>query len=146
MSSDAASSDRVGGSPKQIHDDHENIKGILERVTSASDVKGLVPILQELRKVLAAHFLHEEEPGGLRDAVCASQPHLDPRVDAILGEHREFLDDVDSLVERAREVVEVTVPNLLLDVADMTRRLRDHEIRETELLTEAKYTDLGELD
>jgi hypothetical protein len=146
MTSDPASTNRAEGSHQQIHQEHESIKGILQKISSTTDIKVLVPQLRELRNVLADHFRHEEAPGGLRDAVLGSQPHLDNRIDEILGEHRVFLDDIDDLLARSQEVLDVTLPNLLLDVTDLTRRLHDHEIRETEILTDAKYTDLGDMD
>jgi hypothetical protein len=146
MDSEPARSESARDARKRIHEEHENLKRLLERIGSATDLGALVPRLKELRPLLASHFEHEEGVEGLEQAVLDPSPHLEERVKAILDEHRVFLDDLDDILDRAREVLDVTTPNLLLDVADLTRRLHDHEIRETELLTDAKYIDLGDKD
>jgi hypothetical protein len=146
MSSDPTRSDEAQAARQRIHDEHRQLKALLETVSSARDLTTLVPLLVELRPLLGSHFAHEEAADGLREAVTGPHPRLDERVDAILAEHRTFLDDLGDILERSREVQNVTIPNLLLDVADLTRRLHDHEIRETELLTDAMYTDLGDKD
>ncbi len=145
------SSERPGPEPtpaahQQIQEEHSRLKEVLEQISGTTELEVLVPLLQDFRTLLLGHFRHEEEAGGLHAAVSEPQPHLRGQVDQVLGEHRELLDGLDTILGAAREILEVTTPNILLDVADMTRRLRDHEIRETELLTDAKYIDLGDKD
>ncbi len=146
MSRDSARSESTQDAHQRIRDEHESLKEVLERLASTTDLEVVATLLKDLRGHLAAHFEHEEGAGGMHDAVSDPNPHLEGLVKEILAEHREFLNDLDGILEGAREVIDVTTPNILLDVANLTRRLHDHEIRETELLTDAKFTDLGDKD
>jgi hypothetical protein len=146
MSSESPDPDPSPDSYRQIQDEHTRLKEVLEQISHTTDLQILVPLLQDLRTILLGHFRHEEQDGGLHSAVSEPHPHLRDQVDGVLGEHRTLLDSLDSILGTAREVLEVTTPNILLDVANMTRKLRDHDIRETELLTDAKYIDLGDKD
>ena len=126
-----------------IEHDHHAIKEILERLEATMDPHLLLPILEELRMSLVEHFAREEAPEGLHEIIADMSPTTVASLQNILGEHEQFLVRLDSLIERTRKVVRGPLAEILGDVASLSESLHDHEARETDLFTEAVFTDLG---
>ena len=126
-----------------IEHDHHAIKEILERLEATMDPHLQLPILEELRMSLVEHFAREEAPEGLHDIIADMSPTQVASLQNILGEHEQFLARLASLIERTRALVRGPLAEILKDAAALSESLHDHESRETELFTDAVFTDLG---
>ena len=126
-----------------IEHDHHAIKEILERLEAARDPHVLLSILKELHVSLVDHFAREEAPEGLHEIIASMSPTTVASLQNILGEHEQFLVRLDSLIERLRALVKGPLAEILEGAAALSESLHDHEARETELFTDAVFTDLG---
>ena len=126
-----------------IEHDHHAIKEILERLEGTMDPHLLLPILEELRISLVEHFAREEAPEGLHEVIADMSPTTVASLQNVLGEHEQFLVRLDSLIDRTRTLVRGRLAEILRDAAALSESLHDHEARETELFTDAVFTDLG---
>ena len=126
-----------------IEHDHHAIKEILGRLEATMDPHLLLPILEELRMSLVEHFAREEAPEGLHEIIATMSPNTVASLQNILGEHQHFVVRLDSLIERTRKMVRGPLAEVLRDAAALSESLHDHEARETELFTDAVFTDLG---
>ena len=128
----------------QIADEHKALEESLGRLEKTTDPHLLLPRLEKLRSQLEHHFAGEEASGGIRRDVTSNAPYLLGALDKIFDEHREFLGDIDALHVKIRDCVEGPVAEILESISALARRLRAHEVRETELLSDVYYTDFGE--
>ena len=126
-----------------IEKDHHSIKEILERIDATADPNRLLSLLRELRTSLVQHFEREEAPEGMHEIVSNMSPSSAASLQNVLGEHREFLAELDALRQRAREVLDGPVAKLCAGAAALSQSLRTHEARESRLFTDAIFTDLG---
>lgn len=127
-----------------IEQEHRAIKETLGQVECVTDLKVLIPMLNELRARLELHFAREEGPAGLHQVVGDSAPHLLTYVQRLFDDHQRLLTAIDGVTERARQCADGPLAAILRDVAAFSEVLRLHETRETALLGDAMYTDLGE--
>jgi len=135
---------RRGRQRADIEMQHRELREMVAAIEATVELTQLVPLLEELRAELQAHFADEErEDGGLAEAVGASAPRHLRRLDELLGEHARLLEAVDELIARGRTLVNGAVRDLLRDTRAASRQLKRHEARETELLTDAVYADIG---
>jgi len=132
------------GSKDQIAHEHGVLKETLGRMEKTYDLKVLVPMLQEFRTRLEVHFTREEAPSGFHEIIGDTAPHLLAYLQRLFDEHRELLVEVDRLSEKARVCLEGPLAEVMRDVAALSQRIQVHEARETSLLGDAMYTDLGE--
>lgn len=130
-------------SPGTIEDEHRALRARLGRLEETAALEELVSELAELRGLLAVHFAHEEAPGGLHRVVDASAPHLAASVEQLFEEHRVCLEALDRLIETGRRCLEGPVAEVRDGVAELCRRLHEHEAAETELLAGAVYEEVG---
>lgn len=131
-------------SVEQIADEHRALGESLSRLEKTTDLHLLMPRLEKLASQLEHHFAGEEASGGLRDDVRTNAPFLLGALDRIFDEHRRFLGDLGEISEKTRACLEGPVAEILTLISALTRRLRDHEVREAELLSDVYYTDYGE--
>lgn len=129
---------------KRIADEHEVLRSSLDRLRDLTDLPSVITSLQSLRPRLVEHFQSEEAEDGLHHVVSENAAHLLPSVQRAFEEHRQFLADIDRLTAEAVECWEGPVARILEGVRTLCDQLREHEILETELLTESVYTDLGD--
>ncbi len=123
---------------------HQQIHRLAQQIGSASGLVQLLERLQEFRSAVLVHFADEEAPEGFFEVVRRrAGRHLD-KIDRLQGEHQTFLDEIDALSTRAREMLAGPVAELLGVASEIARKLHDHEARENELLVDAFYVDLGE--
>jgi hypothetical protein len=127
----------------QHFEDHRALQAVLGRLEATSDIQLLLPLLEELHRLLQGHFAREEAPDGFR-GIFEESPHLADALDRLLGQHAQFLSDIDGMTRDARACLEGPMAKLQEEVRVLCDRLHDHEAEETQLLTEALYTDLGE--
>ena len=132
------------GGGQSIEREHKALKETLDRLECTSDLKILIPMLNELRARLELHFAHEEGPAGLHQVVGDSAPHLLTYMQRLFDDHQRLLTAIDGVTERARQCVDGPLAAVLRDVTTLSEALRLHEARETALLGDAMYTDLGE--
>ncbi len=132
------------GSRDTIAHEHVALRDTLGRMEQTSDLRLLLPMLQEIRTRLGVHFTREEAPSGFHDIIGETAPHLLAYLQRLLDEHRDLLAELDRLSARAKACADGPLAAVLADVAAFSQRLQIHEARETSLLGDAMYTDLGE--
>ena len=137
-----ASAAGPSGIQDEIRREHEALRALLARIENTRLLSDLVPLLATLRAELEEHFVTEERPEGLHAAVVNQEPRYMHALEVILHEHREFLHEADELLARSRACLEQK-ENILRDVLRLSHRLHEHESRETALLTNTLYIDLG---
>jgi hypothetical protein len=114
----------------QIREEHQRLQGFLARLRAETDREVIVALLAELPELLAEHFRHEEQPGGLYEAMGA-RSHAAPG-----GELGRLLDDHFRLTLMARHIADeallpaVPTPTLLEQTTRIADYLLDHESRE----------------
>ena len=135
---------KTGDARRRITDEHEVLRSSLERLRDLTDLPSVITSLQSLRPRLVEHFQSEEAEDGLHHVVSENAAHLLPSVQRVFEEHRQFLADIDRLTSDAVECWEGPVARILQGIRNLCDHLHEHEILETELLTESVYTDLGD--
>ena len=127
-----------------IETQHRELREMLGAIEASAELTQLLPMLEQLRAELQEHFADEErEDGGLAEAVGATAPRHLRRLAELLDEHRRLLETVDELIVRGRTLVNGPGRDLVRDARAFSRQLKRHETRETELLTDAVYADIG---
>ena len=127
-----------------IEREHKALAEILGQLASTTDLKILIPILDGLRARLETHFAMEEGPAGLHGVIGDSAPHLLTYMQRLFDDHKKLLTSIDGLTERARQCNDGPLSAVLREAASFSEELRRHEARETALLGDAMYTDLGD--
>lgn len=125
---------------------HNHLHELIRQVGNARHLGALLQYLKEVRAALEPHFSLEEAPEGFFDVVASRDARHLATIAALRDEHDRFLREVDLLAERAREVVMGPVAGVLKQVADLARRLAQHESRENEILADTMYRDSGQGD
>ncbi len=128
----------------QIAHEHSALKESLGRMEKTSDLRVLVPMLEEFRMRLEIHFTREEAPSGFHEIIGDTAPHLLANLQRLLDEHRELLAQVNRVSEKARACLDGPLAEVMREVTALSQRVQVHEARETSLLGDAMYTDLGE--
>ncbi len=114
---------------------HHELNGALKRLRQSSDLENLRPLLQDLKNLLPRHFEAEEHIDGLFDSIERKAPRLSNQVQECREEHRHLLATLEELSERTA--------GLRRDTRKFLRQLRGHEAKETEMLNDSMYIDLG---
>ena len=125
-------------------EDHRALKVIIERVRGTHDLHLMIPLLDELHRLLDEHFAREEAANGLYKTVSAAAPHRLERVQELLDQHGDFLKTVRSIRSKTKYLIEVTMAEVFDDVETLCKGLEIHEASENEILSDALYRDLGE--
>ncbi len=125
----------------RIVDEHRQISGLLGQLAKANDADTIASVAGALYDLLCEHLPHEESETGLRAAVLGASPHLYERLDAILAEHPALLKSVLKLRDEAS--VGGDVDALSAAAAGVVAALRDHEARESQLMSAALWEDVG---
>jgi hemerythrin len=128
----------------EYFDEHRALRAILNRVRHCRDLNLLIPLLEELHRMLGKHFQQEEKTDGLFQAVSEAAPHYLGQVQELLAEHRKFLETTQNLTGEVKRLVEGPVASLFENTETLCNDLESHEQTENELLSDALYRDLGE--
>lgn len=145
---------RDGGLGEEVLRDHQDLETLLlsmvryVRIASGPSpevVQRLSGDLLQLRELLERHFEREED-GGLFDDLQARLPAKDIVLDALKGEHGDFLDDVDELLGRLEAVSFESFGPIRQDLGRFLDTYQEHERVENELLQKAYNLDLGAPD
>ncbi len=118
--------------------EHRHLAGELRKLGLTCDRTEITVIADRLRAMLAGHFAREEAPGGLRAAVTRSAPDMRDDLDDIMAEHSALIELVQELHAQstASDAADEAIVSL---AATLVCRLRDHEQRESSLLTAALW-------
>jgi len=144
MSTEHGGDDSMAETREQTLAQHREIHALADRVRTAADLDELLSQLQKFRSAILAHFNEEESPDGFFEVVRARAGRHLATIRRFEAEHQAFLHDLDGLAERARACLAGPVAEILRDAGTLALRLRDHEVRENEVLLDALYVDLGE--
>jgi len=128
----------------EYFEDHRALQVILARVESTRDLDLLIPLLEELHRLLQMHFAREEAADGLQGIVAETAPHQLGHLQELMDQHDGFLTMLISLKQDIRSCLDGPTAKVFSDVQTLCDRLQTHEESETKLLTKALYTDLGE--
>jgi len=129
-----------------IVDEHRMLRSRLDALTDAADRAGILSSLQDLPKKLEAHFAAEEGEGGLYEDLARRAPAVSEKLEALRGEHRAILDEVEELsrVVQADPGADGAISAATRDsVARCVGRLRRHELDESTMIGDIYYTDEG---
>ena len=129
------------GSADEITSEHERVRALLRRLAERDDLGELAKIAVELQSLLRSHFAHEESADGLHQIIGFSTPWNLRQVDDLVAEHSSIVELVDALVAGAESAEDRGA--VFRTRADLNALLKQHEARETELLSEAMNTELG---
>ena len=127
----------------RIAQQHQELRDTLKQVAETTSLERLVSLLEKLREQLREHFADEEGEEGLAQAIGDSAPRHLRALEVLFDEHREFLELVGGMIERCQALLTGPKAEILRDVHTLTKRLHQHEARETDLLTDSVYTDVG---
>ncbi|HYQ82182.1 MAG TPA: hemerythrin domain-containing protein, partial [Anaeromyxobacteraceae bacterium] len=127
-----AEADTVGRAQRLIDEDHDRLHGITRRIRQTHDFSELADALDELNAALVDHFAREEHPQGLYAVLGTRGPELRRKFAAILAEHARILENVQSLVLRARGAGG-DHGSIAEQAALLAHLLGDHEARESQV-------------
>ena len=119
----------------------------LEQATGSSSGKRLAELrvrLSTTRTHLAEHFRFEEQ-NGYMDAVQKREPRLERVIQQLSEEHGELAQSLAVLIEQAKAVTSLDCP-FREAVRRWIKRVREHEVRENELVQDAFDLDIGAED
>ena len=120
----------------ELESEHHTISTVLQRLGDARDAGTLTAALHDLRRLLADHFTHEEQPGGLYDRMGVVSQEYRDRVRGLVDDHFQILSTVRTLEKQASEHQ--------ADVSEAARGLQAllarHEHRENEMVIAARRT------
>ncbi len=142
MTTTEPATDSVASSLDEIAEEHRDLGVALQGLEAAADPAAILPQLEDLRSLLERHFAGEEASDGLPETVGNNAPHLLAALEGIFDEHREFIKDLDVLSAETRACI-ARVAELKSSVVEFVDRMREHEVRETQLIGDAVYTDVG---
>jgi hypothetical protein len=128
---------------REIEQEHRMLGEILGKLVASDEITRLRPLLGDLRGLLVSHFAREEAEDGFYRMVEESGPHLLPKVQSILDEHETFLTDVDRLINEVDATLAGPVARIRRGIRTLAGGLETHEAQESELLSDAFYTELG---
>lgn len=138
------SSDTESRARKKIAEEHRALAVTEKRLAATTDPHQLLPRLEQLHDQLARHFAGEEASDGIRADAARAAPYLLDSLSKVFDEHRELLAEAAALRDRTRALVGGSLAEILRDVGTLIRRLREHEAKETDLVSDVYYTDFGE--
>jgi len=131
---------------EEILERHGTLLGLLGSLRDAEELASVVELLSMLLVFLPTHFAHEEGPEGLVPLIRTRAPGREREVRALLDEHASILTDVSALLAQARSCGEGSVASIQAEIQSAVRRLLSHEERESELISDVLYTDIGGSD
>jgi len=100
--------------------------------------------LTETHAHLTEHFRFEEE-NGYMDTVREREPRLERAIEHLAEEHRQLKESLEMLLTEAR-IARAMEAAFRTRVREWVKRVRQHEVRENELIEDAFNLDLGAED
>lgn len=100
--------------------------------------------LDATRRHITEHFRFEEQ-NGYMDAVRKREPRFERSIDQLAEEHRRLAQSLDALIGEAKAATSPT--DVLREQArEWVGRVRQHEVRENDLVQNAFNLDMGPED
>ena len=133
-------SDTIASVPKAagaLTEDHRRVDGLVARLRSVREPSALVAALEALDKVLVAHFVHEESPGGIYDVLGVPVPEYRAPLGDLVDEHYQILTELRGLVARGMELLQ-GLQQLQVEARTLADRLAAHETREDQMASSAE--------
>lgn len=124
----------------------EDLKKLEEAVSPASKktVGEINARLAATRAHIVEHFRFEER-NGYMDIVRNREPRLEHAIEQLGGEHRQLLQSLDAVIEKTKTASKLD-DALREEVARWLHGVRDHEMRENDLVQDAFIQDLAAED
>jgi hypothetical protein len=132
----------IARTTEQILDTHCKVREMTRRLEEVADLVELQARLQAFRSLLVPHFAEEEAPDGFFDLVRAETSRHLAKVRELENEHDALLHEIDTLAS-APACLAGPVAEILRQSAGLAQRVREHEARESALLVDALYVDVG---
>lgn len=130
------------GNLAQIDEEHRELRKTLEALERGGQPHEIASLVERLQHQLEHHFEEEEGPEGLAQTAQTSIPQNARLLEHLFDEHRAFLSRTSTLRNRL-EGVEAALARIQEDVVTLCGDLRRHEARETQLLTDSVFLDIG---
>ena len=96
------------------------------------------------RAHVTEHFRFEEQ-NGYMDAVRKREPRLERKIEQLAEEHRELAQSLERLIEHAGAATSLDDP-FREEVRGWVERVRQHEVRENDVVQDAFNLDIGAED
>lgn len=127
-----------------IVEEHTDLRAILSELRDAADPAGILEILDQLETLLQDHFVREEGPGGLAAVVDESASYKLRSLELLFAEHKQILAALRRCLANAKACVkEDPLAALQSEVCKLCDTIAWHERRETRLLQDSLYEDIG---
>jgi hypothetical protein len=110
---------------------------------SGEGVVALIARLGATRVHLTEHFRFEEQ-NGYMDGVGKREPRLQHVIEQLAAEHRELSRQLDEIITSSKAATDDGV--LGKKIHHWINQVRQHEARETDLVQDAFYTEIGAED
>jgi hypothetical protein len=127
---------------------HRDVREVIERLVSATDLETIASGLRELPATLAAHFAEEEAPGGLYDGLRHRRPAVEAELSRLRGDHAVLAEQVKALAAQVGAAsggaaTSDDLRSLQASTLAFAELLRGHERIESRLVAEIYYAEDG---
>jgi hypothetical protein len=120
---------------------HRSLGRLAARIESAADLASFARHLADFHDVVQRHFASESAADGFLAMLRRLSPRYSRRIEALLAEHDELLDDFAALAASVRNAKESELGMLQRVARELLARLRAHEAQEDEMLRDAADRD-----
>ena len=127
----------------QIAADHHNLRVTIDQLLQVFELPLVIAHLRRLRTELVDHFKLEEGADGLAQAIGETAPNSLNKLSRLFEEHGKFLDTIDGLIGQTNACLNGPMAEIQDGIRVLCAKLEAHEATETELISEAIFTDLG---
>jgi len=127
----------------QIAADHHNLRVTVDQLLQVSELPLVIAQLRRLRAELVEHFKLEEGTDGLAQAIGEAAPNSLNKLSRLFEEHDEFLDTIEELITQTNDCLNGPMAEIHRGIRELCTKLEEHEVTETELISDAVFTDLG---
>jgi hypothetical protein len=121
---------------------HRSLGRLAARLESADDLASFTRHLAEFHDVVQRHFASEAAADGFLAMLRKLAPRHVRRIERLLVEHDELLDELAALVASVQAAKEAELGMLQRVARNLLARLRAHEADEDELLRDAVDKDV----
>jgi hypothetical protein len=127
----------------QIAVDHHNLRVTIDQLLQVSELPLVIAHLRRLHTELVDHFKLEEGADGLAQAIGETAPNSLNKLSRLFEEHGEFLATIDKLIVETNACLNGPMAKIQGGIRTLCTQLEAHEVTETELISDAVFTDLG---
>ncbi|NNE45730.1 MAG: hemerythrin domain-containing protein [Rhodothermales bacterium] len=147
--------DKKSNIASRIEEEHASLRQLMKVIGESvgRDPEGdfgewkleLIWTLRDFQNELVKHFDLEED-GGFMDDVIRKAPQESKKAEVLEMEHREFLDELDSITDVLKQMNEQNtsaLPTVRERVLALINKLHDHEASERDLIYTVYFQDIG---